>query len=85
VTFYWEKPCKPNGIITGYIVSYNITTRTANLLCPVEEHDMTFNVTGNVTFLTTGRMIKWRLTVQQQSYRHCDSNENVDIKVYSFH
>jgi hypothetical protein len=36
VTFYWEEPCKPNGIITGYIISYNITTRTANVHCPVE-------------------------------------------------
>ena len=35
--------------------------------------------------LTTGRMIKRRLTVQQQSYRHCDSNANVDIKAYTFH
>jgi hypothetical protein len=42
--------CKPNGIITGYIVSYNITKRTANVQCPVEEHDMAFNVTGNETF-----------------------------------
>jgi hypothetical protein len=50
VTFYWGEPCKSNGIITGYIVSYNITTSTANLDCPVEEHNMTFNVTGNVTF-----------------------------------
>jgi hypothetical protein len=50
VTFYWGEPCKPNGIITGYIVSYNITTSTANLDCPVEEHNMTFYVTRNVTF-----------------------------------
>jgi hypothetical protein len=39
----------------------------------------------SVEALTTGRMIKRRLTVQQQSYRHCDSNNNVDIKAYSFH
>jgi hypothetical protein len=26
----------------------------------------------NVEALTTGRMIKWRLIVQKQSYRHCD-------------
>jgi hypothetical protein len=50
VTLYWREPCKPNGIITGYIVSYNATTSTANLDCPVEENNMTFNVTGNVTF-----------------------------------
>jgi hypothetical protein len=50
MTFYWEEPCKPNGIITGYIVSYNITKRTANIHCPVEEHYMSFNVTGIVTF-----------------------------------
>jgi hypothetical protein len=50
LTFYWEEPCKPNGIITGYIVSYKITTRTANVHCSVEEHYMAFNVTGNVTF-----------------------------------
>jgi hypothetical protein len=50
VTFYWGEPCKPNGIITGYIVSYKITTSTANLDCPVEGHNMTFNVTRNVTF-----------------------------------
>jgi hypothetical protein len=50
VTLYWREPCKPNGIITGYIVSYNITTSTANVHCPVEEHYMAFNVTGNVTF-----------------------------------
>ena len=50
VTLYWKEPCKPNGIITGYIVSYNITKRTANIHCPVEEHYMAFNVTGNVTF-----------------------------------
>jgi hypothetical protein len=50
VTFYWGEPCKPNGIITGYIVSYKITTSTANIDCPVEEHNMTFYVTRNVTF-----------------------------------
>ena len=50
VTLYWEKPCKPNGIITGYIVRYNITTITANLTCPVEEQNMTINVDGNITF-----------------------------------
>ena len=50
MTLYWWEPCKPNGIITGYIVSYNATTSTANLDCPVEENNMTFNVTGNVTF-----------------------------------
>ena len=41
VTLYWGEPCKPNGIITGYIVSYNATTSTANLDCPVEENNMT--------------------------------------------
>ena len=50
MTLYWKEPGKPNGIITGYIVSYNIPTRTANVHCPVEEHYMAFNVTGNVTF-----------------------------------
>ena len=40
---------------------------------------------ASVEALTTARMIKWRLTVQQQSYRHCDSNKNVDTKAYSFH
>ena len=44
MTLYWEEPCKPNGIITGYIVSYNITTRTANLHCPVEEPYMTLRM-----------------------------------------
>jgi hypothetical protein len=50
LTLYWEQPCKPNEIITGYIGSYKITTRTANGHCPEEEHYMEFNVTGNVTF-----------------------------------
>jgi len=50
VTLYWEEPCKPNGIITGYIVRYNRTRSTTNLYCTVEEQDMTFNVTGNITF-----------------------------------
>ena len=50
MTLYWEEPCKPNGIITGYIVRYNITTSTANSHCPMEEQDMTINVEGNITF-----------------------------------
>ena len=40
---------------------------------------------ASVEALTTGRIIKRRLIVQQQNYRHCDSNKNVDIKAYSFY
>lgn len=50
MTLYWKEPCKPNGIITGYIGRYDITSNTANLHCPVEEQYMTFNVKGNTTF-----------------------------------
>jgi hypothetical protein len=39
----------------------------------------------SVEALTTGCMIKRRLIVQQQRYRHCDRNTNVYIKAYSFH
>ena len=39
----------------------------------------------SVEALTTGRMKKRRQIVQQQRYRHCDSNTNVDIKANSFH